>query len=136
MERTEKQNATPPSLWEIVLLPATAAAVIEAIHTKQNELILFFLPFLTAVIRLFLAQFQLPPVSADRKRQRAARNCVAINQFAVLVLILFQCVVVMAVDPTVPGAFWLVAAFFFAAYVGLRLLSRNFWIAAAGETVR
>ena len=41
-----------PSRAEIVLLPLIAIAVMELIRTRENELDLFFLPFLTCVFRL------------------------------------------------------------------------------------
>lgn len=123
---------TPPALWEIFLLPAAGAVIIEAIHTKQNEVALLLLPFLIAVFRLFLAQFGLPPTSSDARRQRAARISVALNQLAVFVLIFFEFVVVMAADPTVPGVLWFFMASFFGLYVALRLWSRSYWKAAAG----
>jgi hypothetical protein len=123
---------TPPALWEIFLLPAAGAAIIEAIHTKQNEVALLLLPFLIAVFRLFLAQFGLPPKSPDARRQRAARNSVAINQLAVFVLIFFEFLVVMAANPTVPVGLWFFIVPFFALYVALRLWSRSYWKAAAG----
>jgi len=122
----------PPALWEIFLLPVAGAAIIDAIHTKQNEVALLLLPFLIAVFRLFLAQFGLPPKSPDARRQRAARISVAINQFAVFVLILFESVVVMAADPTAPGELWFFIASFFGLYVALRLWNRSYWKAAAG----
>jgi hypothetical protein len=121
----------PPRLLEIVGLPVAGAIVVEALHTPRTELILFFVPFAVAALRLFVAQFELPAVAEGERAARAARSCVALNQFAVFVLILLECGVVVAGNPTTPGGLWAWVAVMFAVYVGLRLWGRRCWFIAA-----
>ena len=86
----------PPSLLEIMGLQPAGAARIEVLHTRENDLILFVVatkhfvvPFLIAVVRLFVAQFQVPAGwdPTDEDAACAARLSVAINQVAAFVLI-------------------------------------------------
>ena len=122
------QDRRPPSYLEMVLLPVLGAVAIESLHTRKTELYLFFLPFFIVGIRMFIAQFQLPPEPLD---PRAAKIAVTINQLAAVLLFLAECGVVVASSPTTPWTVWVAVALFFLAYVGLRLLSRRYWIAAA-----
>ena len=94
----------PPGFLEIVGLPILGAVAIEILHSRKNELVLFFIPFAIAGVRLFIAQFQVPSSreKVDETTLRARRVSVAFNQVAV-----------------------------FAAYVTLRLQSRKYWIRAA-----
>jgi hypothetical protein len=123
---------------EIVGLPVVGALAIEVLHTPKNELVMFFIPFLLAVLRLFIAQFQVPPRgpgnSDNPQTRRAFRACVACNQLAVFVLILFEAAVVMAGGRDVPAELWAVVISIFVLYITLRLLSRRQWIAAAAQS--
>ncbi len=126
-------SKNPPPFWEIIGLPLSGAMAIDAFHTKQNELVLFFIPFLLAVIRLFIAQFQLPaihPARSELNTGRAVRMCVALNQISVFFLILFECGVVIATNPTVPLSVGAIVMIPFAFYVILRLASRRYWMLA------
>jgi len=118
----------------MVGLPLAGAAAASLIHTKDNEPFLFLLPLPITIIRLYIAQFQLPPRLADSSAAelRGGRICVAINQIAILPLALFECAAVMACNQTVPIEVSLVAALFLAIYVAMRLISRRYWIIAAG----
>jgi hypothetical protein len=124
----------PPSLLEIVGLPVAGAVAIEVFHSRTNELILFAVPFLVAAVRVFVAQFQVPPMGGDDANHRTSQArsaCVAINQISVLVLIFVECGVVMATSPSVPAEVWAIIAGIFSLYILLRLISRRCWIAAA-----
>ena len=131
---TMEHQAKPPGLFEIYFLPLIGAVVIESVHTRKTELYVFFLPFLLAGIRLLIAEFQLPLKSAGDISAIAAsafRNCIALNQIAVFVLILFETGVVLASSPPVPSGLWVLVAAFFGLYIALRLSSRRFWIVAS-----
>jgi hypothetical protein len=120
-------------LLEIVGLPLIGAAFIEIVHNRRNELVLFFVPFLVAVIRLFIAQFQLPPVTADTAdfaASRAARWCIGINQLAIFVLIFAEVGAVIASSPDTPVMVWAAVAAIFLLYFVLRLWSRRYWMIA------
>ena len=125
----------PPSLLEIFGLPLAGALFIDAIYTRDNEPVLFLVPFVVAIIRLFIAQFQVPPQdeNSDDRAVRARRTCIAINQLAVFVLIFVEAGAVMISNPTVPSIFQVVVSAIFALYIGLRLCSRRYWMIAAGQ---
>jgi len=90
---TQITDPNPPSLLEIVGLPVAGAVAIECFHNRSNELILLCAPIVVSAFRLFVAQFQVPSVNVeevDERASRALRNCIAINQIAVFVLILVE----------------------------------------------
>ena len=123
-----------PSTIEIIGLPIAGAAAIEMLHTRHNELVLLFCPFMIVVVRLFIAQFQIPPASRrsiDPSSQRASRLCIGINQIAAFVLLVFEAAVAILTGQDVPKLFWLGVAGIFSFYVALRLVSRKYWITAA-----
>jgi hypothetical protein len=129
--------ARPPSLAEVLLLPAAGAVVIELLHTPATERLLFLCPFIIVVIRMYLAQMQLPPPAGeerDRAFDTACRRCIAWNQVAAFVLLLLECSVVVAGSPKVPHFVWNVVGSLYLLYVGLRWVSRKYWLAAAERT--
>jgi hypothetical protein len=133
-------KSSPPSLYEIFLFPIGAALVIEGVHTKRNELPLLFAPFLVVVIRLFIAQFQIPRTAAKSNIPLALKACRAAvnwNQISAVVLLLFEFTVVIAgsiaTDPNAGGAIlgvWAVMTVMYLIYILLRLVSRQYYIKA------
>ena len=126
-------NQSPPSLREIVGLPVVGAAFIEVVHTRNNELELLLAPFMIVVIRLFIAQFQAPPIDrrhAGPRALKAVGRYVAVNQLAAFVLLLVEFAVVLCSSPSTPGVLWLIAATIFLLYVGLRLFAGRYWTMA------
>ncbi len=124
---------TPPGIFEIFFVPLLGVALIELLHTRQNELELFFLPFMTVILRLFMTQSKKPQLAAGADPRRfswLANGRLAIEQFSTLVLLLVQVTAVMAGSPTVPSAIWLIVFLLFAVYVILRWSARQLWIRA------
>jgi len=132
----------PPSYLEIVGLPVAGAILIEVFHNRRNELILFAVPSLVAVIRLFMSQFQGPRAHAgdsNRSMARAVRSCIGFNQVAVIPLFVLECAVVLAIGASADAgahasalaALWLVIIGIFLVYILLRLISRRYWLIAS-----
>jgi hypothetical protein len=116
-------------LIEIIALPLAGIALIEAVHTKQTELLLFFIPFLICVLRLFLRSLNTKPdgnISDHDQFSRFFARGQFVNQLSLLPLLLLEAAAVIASSPSTPAIAWLYVASLYLSYVLMRLLAEYY----------
>ncbi|MEZ0267561.1 MAG: hypothetical protein ACAI43_22750 [Phycisphaerae bacterium] len=126
---------SPPSLFEIYVLPLLGTFAVEAFQTKKNELICFFMPFLFVCVRMFLAQLKTPDWPGDAAEEaadftRRRRAYLDLEHFAAFVLLLFEAGSVVVAGAGTPAGAWWVVGVLYVLYVVVRLGARACWINA------
>jgi hypothetical protein len=127
-----------PGRVEIFVFPLLGVLLVDLLHTRSNELVLLFIPFLICVIRFVPIQSRREQFlnraggPSQRRLVAAAANW---DTASVLPLALLESVAVIVAGPEMPAGGWVVVAVPYTVYVIMRLAGRRCWQRALMDAV-